>query len=176
MESVYREKLGTPCSSGKVSLGRARLTLRKDLSDSCLDGLQEFGHIWLIYIFHKIEAPAGSIDYKGMFASRCCNRFNPIGMSLAKIDKIDGKTLHLSGIDIIHGTPIVDIKPYHYNDAIDMEKTKGSSDSVTQSSESDVTEFTTKFIEEANEELKHICQSNQLDFYSSESDIRELAD
>jgi len=44
---------------------------------------------------------------------------NPIGMTLAKLDKVEGRTIHVSGIDIISETPILDIKPYHYKDAIE---------------------------------------------------------
>jgi tRNA (Thr-GGU) A37 N-methylase len=53
----------------------------------------------------------------GVFATRSPHRFNPIGLSLAKLEKIENKrTIIVSGIDLIEGTPIVDIKPYHYLD------------------------------------------------------------
>lgn len=54
----------------------------------------------------------------GIFATRTPHRFNPIGLSIAKLDAVDQRTIHLSGIDLIHGTPVLDIKPYHYVDAI----------------------------------------------------------
>jgi tRNA (Thr-GGU) A37 N-methylase len=47
-------------------------------------------------------------------------RPNPIGMSLAKVEEIKGRTIYLSGIDIISNTPVIDIKPYHYKDAVDQ--------------------------------------------------------
>ena len=56
----------------------------------------------------------------GIFATRTPHRFNPIGLSIAKLEWVDykKKTLHLSGIDLINGTPVLDIKPYHYVDSI----------------------------------------------------------
>ena len=73
----------------------------------------------------------------GIYATRTPHRFNPIGLSIAKIDQIDhkAKTIKLSGIDLIDGTPVLDIKPYHYVDALEpsslripdwLEQTKGA--------------------------------------------------
>ena len=92
-----------------------------------LSHLNEFSHIWIIFVFHKIiekgwkplinppriEAP----KQVGVFASRSPHRPNPIGMSVVKIEEIDflapgGIEIHLSGLDILDGTPVLDIKPY----------------------------------------------------------------
>jgi tRNA (adenine37-N6)-methyltransferase len=54
----------------------------------------------------------------GVFATRSPHRFNPIGLSIAKIDKVVDRTVFFSGLDLVHGTPVLDIKPYHYLDAI----------------------------------------------------------
>lgn len=54
----------------------------------------------------------------GMFATRSPHRPNPIGLSLAKIDRVEGATIFLSGIDLVHGTPIIDVKPYHPADCV----------------------------------------------------------
>lgn len=94
---------------------------------NALSHLTEFSHLWVIFVFHKniekgwrplinpprIEAP----KQVGVFASRSPHRPNPIGMSVVKIEKIDflapgGIELHLSGLDILDGTPVLDIKPY----------------------------------------------------------------
>lgn len=60
----------------------------------------------------KIKPPRLDGEKVGVFASRSPHRPNPIGLTLAKLDKVDGNVIYLSGIDIIDGTPIVDIKPY----------------------------------------------------------------
>ena len=49
---------------------------------------------------------------KGVFATRSPHRPNPIGLSLVRLDAVRGRSLHLSGIDLVDGTPILDIKPY----------------------------------------------------------------
>jgi tRNA-Thr(GGU) m(6)t(6)A37 methyltransferase TsaA len=83
----------------------------------------------LIFIFHvgiedhnplksKITPPKGGGEKKGVFATRSPHRYNPIGLSLAKLEKVENRTIFVSGIDLIHGTPIIDIKPYHYLDAL----------------------------------------------------------
>jgi tRNA (Thr-GGU) A37 N-methylase len=52
----------------------------------------------------------------GIFGSRTPHRINPIGLSLARLIKIEGKVLYLEGIDLIQDTPVLDIKPYHFQD------------------------------------------------------------
>jgi tRNA (Thr-GGU) A37 N-methylase len=58
---VYREKFGTPRQSGFVKNARARLTLGNEISGSCLEGLEDFKYIWIIFIFH-----IGLNDYNPM--------------------------------------------------------------------------------------------------------------
>lgn len=92
-----------------------------------LDGLEEFSHIWLIFVFHKsthsklkskVKPPRLNGEKKGIFATRTPHRYNPVGLSLCKIVKIDGKKILVSGIDLIDETPILDIKPYHPADCL----------------------------------------------------------
>jgi tRNA-Thr(GGU) m(6)t(6)A37 methyltransferase TsaA len=129
LESCFREKFGTPRQSGFVKNAKARLTLVNEINSSCLEGLQDFGYVWLIFVFHvglndhnnqktKIKPPKLDGEKKGVFATRSPHRYNPIGLSIAKLDKIENRTVWVSGIDLIHGTPIIDIKPYHYLDSL----------------------------------------------------------
>jgi len=129
LESCFREKFGTPRQSGFVSNARAKLTLVNEINSSSFEGLEEFSHVWVVFVFHvgvedynaqktKIKPPKLSGKKMGVFATRSPHRFNPIGLSIAKIDRVDGRTIHLSGLDLIHGTPVLDIKPYHYLDAL----------------------------------------------------------
>ena len=108
---------------------RARLTLVNEINSSCLEGLSEYGYIWVIFIFHvglndynnkktKVAPPKLEGAKKGVFATRSPHRYNPIGLSVAKLDKVEDRTIHISGIDLIHGTPVLDIKPYHYLDSL----------------------------------------------------------
>ena len=129
LESCFREKFGTPRQSGFVKNARARMTLVNEINSACFEGLDGFGYIWIIFIFHvglndynnkktKIKPPKLGGEKKGVFATRSPHRYNPIGLSIAKLDRVDGRTIHISGIDLIHGTPVIDIKPYHYLDSL----------------------------------------------------------
>ena len=132
--SCFREKFGTPRQSGLAPDARATLTLKAEINKECLEGLDEFSHVYLIFVFHeglqdynnlkaKICPPKLEGKKMGVFATRTPHRFNPIGLSIAKLERVDveGKTVHFSGIDLISGTPIIDIKPYHYVDSISPE-------------------------------------------------------
>jgi tRNA (adenine37-N6)-methyltransferase len=118
-----------------VKNARARLTLVNEINSSCLLGLEDFGYVWIIFIFHvgmkeynpqktKIRVPKLDSDKKGVFATRSPHRYNPIGLSIAKLEKIDERTVWVSGIDLIHGTPVIDIKPYHYLDSLPQDQLK----------------------------------------------------
>ena len=65
----------------------------------------------------KIAPPKLEGEKKGVYATRSPHRYNPIGLSMAKLERIENRTIYISGADLIHGTPIVDIKPYHYLDS-----------------------------------------------------------
>ncbi len=130
-----------------------------------MEGLEEFNYVWILFIFHLDLGEQSSEEAKGMFANRDTHRMNPIGMTLAHLDKIDGKTLFLSGIDAINGSPVVDIKPYHYKDAVSAPPVE--SEAVLQGLE-------TKFIESALEGLKEIVERGKLDFYEKIEDAQLL--
>jgi len=112
LDSCFREKFGTPRQSGFVQNAKARLTLINEINESSLDGLDQFKYIWVLFIFHigldkynhqktHIKPPKLEGKKMGVFATRSPHRFNSIGMSIAKLDKIEGRTLHLSGLDLI---------------------------------------------------------------------------
>ncbi len=89
--------------------------------EQALEGLEEFSHLWVLYWFHqnsnaryhaKVHPPRLEGASIGVFATRSPHRPNPIGLSLVKIEKIDGAQIFVSGVDFIDGTPILDLKPY----------------------------------------------------------------
>jgi tRNA-Thr(GGU) m(6)t(6)A37 methyltransferase TsaA len=83
-----------------------------------LKDLDGFSHIILLYSFHLsssynlIAKPFLDDKSHGVFATRAPCRPNPIGLSVLRLKKIDGLTLHVSNIDIVDGTPLLDIKPF----------------------------------------------------------------
>eukprot|EP00347_Sterkiella_histriomuscorum_P005014 403358232 len=182
LESCFREKFGTPRQSGFVKNARARLTLVNEINSSCLEGLDEFGYIWVIFIFHvglhdynnkktKIVPPKLEGAKKGVFATRSPHRYNPIGLSIAKLEKIEDRTITISGIDLIHGTPVLDIKPYHYLDSLDKEQLVFPNWLVESKERG---RLHVQFTEEAIEEVKQLVYSGKLDFYHSFEEVKEL--
>ncbi len=85
----------------------------KGLSD--LDG---FSHVMLLYHFHQAAGPKLVVtpfmdsQVRGVFATRAPTRPNPIGLSVVKLLGIEGRTLHVENVDVLDGTPLLDIKPY----------------------------------------------------------------
>lgn len=86
-----------------------------------LKDLEGFSHLILISFLHlstgyNLETiPEGETMSKGLFATRSPNRPNPLGISIVRLQKIDGRNLHISDLDMIDGTPLLDIKPYFRN-------------------------------------------------------------
>ncbi|XP_031233179.1 tRNA (adenine(37)-N6)-methyltransferase isoform X3 [Mastomys coucha] len=84
-------------------------------------GLEQFSHVWILFVFHKnghlnfkakVKPPRLNGAKTGVFSTRSPHRPNAIGLTLAKLEKVEGGAVYLSGIDMIHGTPVLDIKPY----------------------------------------------------------------
>jgi len=83
-----------------------------------LKDLDGFSHIILIYHFHEAGSARLSVQPflqevdRGVFSTRAPCRPNPIGLSIVELVKREGTTLHLDGVDILDGAPLLDIKPY----------------------------------------------------------------
>ena len=84
-----------------------------------LAGLEGFSHIILLYFFHHAQpgyelsvVPYLDDKPKGLFAMRYPRRPNPIGLSVVRLVRREGNLLHVDGIDVLDGTPLLDIKPY----------------------------------------------------------------
>ncbi|XP_078455951.1 tRNA (adenine(37)-N6)-methyltransferase isoform X1 [Lampetra planeri] len=124
VESCFPTKNGTPRQPSVCAASRARVRLDRSVfsnAEHSLAGLQHFSHVWILFVFHKNGPSAAKAKVKpprlnglkvGVFSTRSPHRPNPIGLSLARLEKIEGGTLYLSGIDMIDGTPVLDIKPY----------------------------------------------------------------
>ena len=87
--------------------------------EQALTDLSGCTHLWIIYAFHKnenwkplVQTPRSNRKI-GVFATRAPYRPNPIGMSLVKLEKVEGLNIYIGPNDILDGTPILDIKPFH---------------------------------------------------------------
>jgi tRNA-Thr(GGU) m(6)t(6)A37 methyltransferase TsaA len=122
LKSCFREKFGTPRQPHLVPDATATLKIaRRFQPEQSLVGLAGFSHVWLLSYFHlntntrfsaKVHPPRLKGETIGLFASRSPHRPSPIGLSVARLVKVEGDTLHLAAIDLVDGTPILDVKPY----------------------------------------------------------------
>lgn len=123
----FKDKFGIPRQSGMVPELMGRIVMEPEYSDeSALRGLEGFNYIWLIWEFSRsvrdewrptVRPPRLGGDTRvGVFATRSPFRPNPIGLSCVKIEKIAKEggvpVMYVSGVDLLDGTPIYDIKPY----------------------------------------------------------------
>lgn len=134
IRSCFPEKFGIPRQAGLVGEAHATLELIPPFdTPEAVRGLEEFSHVWLIFVFHAhlengwkptVRPPRlGGNKRLGVFATRSPFRPNPIGLSAVELEEIvteKGRPiLHLRGVDLLDGTPVLDIKPYlPYADAL----------------------------------------------------------
>ena len=117
IHSPYKESKEIPIQGRFKDDAEAWLKLKKDYARGLKD-LDKFSHCILIYYFHKsdketIEGKPFLEDEKhGIFAIRSPHRPNHIGFSVVKIQRIQGNKLYFTQVDMIDGTPLLDIKPY----------------------------------------------------------------
>ena len=124
----FPEKFGIPRQSGRVEELRGRIVFLPAYRDeAALRGIEGFSHLWLIFDFSQAHRDEWSPTVRpprlggnrrvGVFASRSPFRPNPVGLSCVRLEKVEktadeGTVLIVSGIDMLDGTPILDIKPY----------------------------------------------------------------
>ncbi|MEY4762600.1 MAG: hypothetical protein RLZZ200_2456 [Pseudomonadota bacterium] len=93
--------------------------------EHALDDLAGWDRIWVIFWFHhntgwrpKVLPPRSDSGRKGVFATRSPHRPNPLGLSVLRVDRVEGLDIHVRDVDLLDGTPVLDIKPYvAYTDA-----------------------------------------------------------
>lgn len=123
IRTVFSEKRAVPRQANIADTILSRIELSKELytnPEQSLETLEDFSHFWVIYHFHKNESHAKPkispprLDGKkvGVLATRSPHRPNPIGMSLVRLDRIEGSTIYFYGSDMVDETPVIDIKPY----------------------------------------------------------------
>jgi tRNA-Thr(GGU) m(6)t(6)A37 methyltransferase TsaA len=118
IRSAYVEKREAP-RQGVAGGAPARLELVPGRGfEHALEGLEGFSRVWLLAWFDRAEPgpnkvlPPRSPVRRGVFATRSPHRPNPIGLTAAKLLRIDGLALELDEVDLLDGTPILDVKPY----------------------------------------------------------------
>lgn len=127
IRSPYKEKFAVPRQPGLVKSCGGELHLIAPYNQAeAVRGLEAFSHLWVLFIFHQtmeggwrptVRPPRlGGNVRMGVFATRSTFRPNPVGMSLVELKDIrcqkDRVILELGSLDLVDGTPVVDIKPY----------------------------------------------------------------
>jgi len=134
IESPYQEKFAIPRQPNLVSAAKGKVVLLGEANNhELVRDIEQFSHLWLLFVFHGTQEQGwkplvrpprlGGNVKTGVLATRSTFRPNPIGMSVVKLDKVVTEKkqtiLHISGLDLLNGTPIIDVKPYvPYSDAV----------------------------------------------------------
>jgi tRNA (adenine37-N6)-methyltransferase len=125
VRSPFDERAQAPrqaaAEGGRSVSGRIELFAGHGYEDA-LEGLDAWEYAWVLFLFHKnVEQGRGwkpkvqppRAEHKvGVFASRSPHRPNPLGISAVKIEWVEGLVVHVSNLDILDGTPVLDVKPY----------------------------------------------------------------
>ncbi len=129
IENDYKEKFGIPRQSGLVASLISRIVFEPEYRNAeAFRGIEAYSHVWLLWHFSEADrgeewSPTvrpprlGGNTRVGVFATRSPFRPNSIGMSSVKLEHLEfdkdlGPVLYVSGADLLHGTPIFDVKPY----------------------------------------------------------------
>ena len=124
VRSPYAQRIDAPHQSTVVEgtetgdVAEARIELDPSLPEEILRDLEGFERIWLIFAFHRSEGwkamvrPPRGRAKRGVLATRSPHRPNAIGLSAVELVAVEGRTLRVRGLDLLDGTPVLDIKPY----------------------------------------------------------------
>lgn len=119
IRTPFREKVEAPRQATVASgvAGRIELHPNRGFEDALSD-LEMWPRIWVIFLFHldptyrpKVQPPRSDVK-RGVFATRSPHRPNPIGMSAVRLDRVEGLVLFVRDLDLLDGTPVIDVKPY----------------------------------------------------------------
>ncbi|XP_063834145.1 tRNA (adenine(37)-N6)-methyltransferase [Ostrinia nubilalis] len=124
IETAFQNKRGVPRQPSVLTKAKGTVVIDTSVFNNpehALSGLEEFSHIWIIFHFHmtesnnvpaKVAPPRLGGERRGVFSTRSPHRPCPIGLSLVRIQSIEGNKIHFTGVDMVSGTPVLDIKPY----------------------------------------------------------------
>lgn len=144
--------------------------------EHAIEDLAGWERIWVIFWFHqnpgwrpKVLPPRSTTGRKGVLATRSPHRPNPLGLSAVRLLRVDGLQLHVQGVDMIDGTPVLDIKPYvPYSDAF------AESGSGWLGSKDPLPGYAVQFDEPADSQLRWILEQGGPDLRQRASGILQL--
>ena len=127
VHSPFQDKVGTPIQPSRAKGAKGSVEVFQEFSEGLSD-LGGFSHIILLCHLHQSNGyklkviPFLDTVLRGVFATRAPRRPNPIGLSVVRLLSINGSTLFIEGVDLLDGTPVLDIKPYvgEFDDRTDV--------------------------------------------------------
>jgi tRNA-Thr(GGU) m(6)t(6)A37 methyltransferase TsaA len=118
VRSPHRETADIPKGPGAQHRAEGTLELRPELERGLQD-IEGFSHLFVVWVFHESEGfdllaqvPLDERRPHGVFSTRSSRRPNPVGLTVVELLGRDGTRLRVRGVDMLDGTPILDIKPY----------------------------------------------------------------
>jgi tRNA-Thr(GGU) m(6)t(6)A37 methyltransferase TsaA len=117
VRTPFLEPTGTPIQPRFSEGTQGTISVRDEYAEG-LDDIEGFERLWLIYWLDRIPAaklkivPYRDTRERGLFATRAPCRPNPIGLSVVRLLRREGSTLHVADVDLLDNTPLLDIKPY----------------------------------------------------------------
>lgn len=117
IRTPFKEPKGTPIQPSLAKKARGTVKVFEEFREGLSD-LAGFERIWLLYWFHRASKPQLRVipyldhQQRGLFATRAPCRPNPIGISAVRLLRVQGTILTVADLDIVDGTPLLDIKPY----------------------------------------------------------------
>lgn len=117
IHSPFEDVSGMPIQPSGASGVDGWIQIHSPYVDGLKD-LEGFSHIILLYHFHRVGGaellvvPFLDTEHRGVFATRAPTRPNPIGLSIVRLKRMEGDRLEISNVDVLDGTPLLDVKPY----------------------------------------------------------------
>ncbi len=117
IHTPFDQPEGTPIQGAFSGGAPGKVEVKAQYAAGLAD-LEGFSHVVLLYAFHRSSGyelavtPYMDDRQRGLFSTRAPRRPNPLGMTAVGLERIDGRVLHVSGVDMLDGTPLLDIKPY----------------------------------------------------------------
>mmetsp|Transcript_21046 Transcript_21046/g.64128 ORF Transcript_21046/g.64128 Transcript_21046/m.64128 type:complete len:331 (-) Transcript_21046:241-1233(-) len=134
--TCFPDRRGTPRQPSLCPSTRGRIDIDPKVPEAAFEGLEEFSHVILLYVFHentnlhkddrqgtvkaKIAPPQLGGRKTGLYSTRTPHRVNPLGLSVVRVDALNlgQRQIFVSGLDLVDGTPLIDLKPYLPFDAV----------------------------------------------------------
>jgi tRNA-Thr(GGU) m(6)t(6)A37 methyltransferase TsaA len=117
VHTPYRTRDDVPKGLGTRHAAEGTIEILPELAAGLTD-IEGFSHLYVIWVFDRVDGveltawPPADDRPHGVFATRSPRRPNPIGLTVVELLRRDGRDLHVRGVDMLDGTPILDLKPY----------------------------------------------------------------